>query len=252
MAPTKLESQSEMRKALAMFNQTGLELIEDLLPQPQCHELLSAINSYRHKYNLPLIFRPRASRSLKYMVIDGDRVHAFLPQLRELYTSVNNLLNKMCPLQLVPLSNRAARINVNIIPPGGEYRWHYDRNAVTAVLFLNEVPGGATEMYPNYRIYLGRRQHTSLQRVLDRLLCSHVLRTLFGKSVCARPRPGFLLIMRGDRCLHSVRTVEGTEDRVSVVMAFDTLSGVRPSQRDLDSYLYTDRACVSCDPNYHK
>jgi hypothetical protein len=40
----------------------------------------------------------------------------------------------------------------NITPPGGEYRWHYDRNAATAILYLNEVPGGETEMFPNYRL----------------------------------------------------------------------------------------------------
>jgi hypothetical protein len=235
-----------------MFDETGLELIDHLVPQLLCHELLSGINSYRHEYSLPLIFRPRANRSLKYMVIDGDRVHAFLPQLRELYAYINNLINNVCSLNLVPLNNTAARINVNIIPPGGEYRWHYDRNAVTAVLFLNEVTGGATEMYPNYRIYLGRRRHTRLQRLLDRLLCTNVLRTVFAKRVCAQPRPGCLIIMRGDRCLHSVRTVEGTEDRVSVVMAFDTSAAAPPQQDDLDSYLYTHRAYFAFDPNYRK
>lgn len=41
-------------------------------------------------------------------------------------------------------------------PPGGEYRWHYDRNAVTAILYLNEVPGGETEIFPNFRLVFRR------------------------------------------------------------------------------------------------
>jgi 2OG-Fe(II) oxygenase superfamily len=235
-----------------MFEQTGLEMIEHFLPSVQCQELLRVIGDYRKKHDLPLICRPQASRSLKYMVVDGDSIYTLLPDMRELYSHVNGIIKKVCSRNLVPLSNKAARININIIPPGGEYRWHYDRNAVTAVLFLNKVEGGETEMYPNYRIHLGCSKHTRLQRWLDFLLCTDLLLKSFGKKVCVSPRPGFLIIMRGDKCLHSVRAVEGTEDRISITMAFDVPDVASPQQDDLDSYLYTPGAYFSFDPNYQK
>jgi hypothetical protein len=50
-----------------------------------------------------------------------------------------------------------------------QYRWHYDRNAVTGILYLNEVSGGETEMYSGCRIYLGRYKDTIAQRWLDKI-----------------------------------------------------------------------------------
>ena len=52
---------------------------------------------------------------------------------------------------MAPIEDAVAARNINVTPPGGEYRWHYDRNAVTAIIYLNEVPGGETEIFANYR-----------------------------------------------------------------------------------------------------
>ena len=131
-----------------------------------------------------------------------------------MYFDVLALVRQYDP-HLQPLSNQTACLNVNFTPAGGEYRWHYDRNAVTAILFLNSVDGGQTEMFPHFRVHLGRWKDTRLQLALDRTL-RHLAR--FVRPVVVDPAPGRMILMRGDSCLHSVREVRGKVDRISVEM----------------------------------
>jgi hypothetical protein len=127
--------------------QNGAEIRENYLSPSHCELLLRDIEVYKASNELPLIERLDAGRSLRYRVIDGDRIFDSLPRVVSLYRGVLALVRRREP-QLEPLSNQTACLNINFTPPGGEYRWHYDRNSVTAILFLNSVKGGETEMYP--------------------------------------------------------------------------------------------------------
>ena len=232
------------------FSKTGIQVIDHFLSPADCDDLVAAIKRYRKNHELPVIYRREAERSLNYKVIDGDQVREHFPQLMCMYLSVNRLGSETTSLDLVPLSNQTTTVNINITSRGGEYRWHYDRNAVTAIIFLNVVAGGEIEMYPNYRLHLGSRKHTRFQRWLDSLLRLKVVLRYFGKKVSLAPREGMMIIMRGDKCLHSVRAVEGSVDRLNIVMTFD-LPGARfPQALDLDPYLYSRKATPSFDPNY--
>jgi hypothetical protein len=231
---------------MASLLQNGAEIRENYLSPSQCELLLRDLEAYRRSHELPMIERCGAGRSLRYRVIDGDRILDSLPGVVSLYHDVLALVRRLEP-QLEPLSNQTAGLNVNFTPPGGEYRWHYDRNSVTAILFLNSVKGGEAEMYPHYRVYLGRWKDTSAQR-----FCDGALRCLtrFLRPLVVEPSPGRMILMRGDRCLHSVRRVEGEEERVSVIMSFDRPGRVFRPEGDLDSYLYSQKASPNRDPNY--
>jgi hypothetical protein len=229
-----------------VFSRKGIHLVDGFWSLSRCRTLLSCILDYAASHNLPLIERREAGRSLRYHVIDGDRVVAAFPQLLELYEDVAALVRRHDP-RLVPLEDSRARINVNLTPQNGEYRWHYDRNAVTAVLFLNAVSGGELEMYPQFRIHLGRFKDTSMQRILDQIL--RPLRRL-ARTVVVAPEAGRMILMRGDLCLHSVRPVRGPGMRISVVLSFDW-PGVRfRAQHGLDTYLYSQEQGSARDPNY--
>jgi hypothetical protein len=228
------------------LHQDGAEIRENYLSAGQCEALLQDLESYKAAHELPLIERVDAGRSLRYRVIDGDTILQSLPRVVSLYRDVLALVRQSEP-QLEPLSNQTAGLNVNFTPPGGEYRWHYDRNSVTAILFLNSVQGGQTEMYPHYRLHLGKWKDTSIQR-----FCDSALRRLsrFVKPLVIDPAPGRMILMRGDRCLHSVRRVEGSAERLSVIMSFDPPGRVFLSEGELDSYLYSRNASPNRDPNY--
>jgi hypothetical protein len=137
-------------------------------------------------------------------------------------------------------------VNVNITPSAGTYRWHYDRNAVTVLLYLNEVAGGEIEFYPQYRFFLNNKGPAFLQRLFDRLLRIELVRQIFGRKVVVVPAPGRMVAMRGNRCLHSVRPVEGDQERVNIVLAYD--AGERqplPARQALDQYLYSQEPVTS-------
>jgi hypothetical protein len=144
-----------------------------------------------------------------------------------------------------PLGDKQVACNVNITQPGGSYRYHYDRNAVTVILYLNETRGGETECYPNHRLNL-----IYLQREVDRVFENPMFRRVFGKQILVRPRAGRLLVMRGDRCLHSVREVSGNADRINIVMSYDVKGARHANSHHLNSYLYSGAIVHHGDPNY--
>jgi 2OG-Fe(II) oxygenase superfamily len=229
-----------------------LDLIHAYLSQVDCETILNSVREFRKSHTLPLIHREVAGRSLRYFVIDGEVVHESFPELVSVYRQVEQVVKGRFGSQFTPLRNRAASVNVNVTPPGGEYRWHYDRNAVTAILYLNTVAGGETEIYPGHRLHLGRWKNTRAQRWLDTLFQWTPVLKASRKRTLISPAQGLLLIMRGDRCLHSVRRVEGSEDRINIVMTFDAPQARFAVEENLDPYLYSKKPAPSFDPNYRQ
>lgn len=212
--------------------------MDGFLSAEECDQFLASVDVYRGSHELPIIHRDVAGRSLHYFVIDGHRVHDALPQLPDLRRKVEGILGNICGRPLEPIADTIAAINVNIVPPGGEYCWHYDRNAVTALVYLNEVPGGETELYPNYRFLLGSADQSPVQRGLDWLLRQPPVMKTFGRLTVFTPKKGSLLVMAGNRTLHSVRRVRGDRDRINAVMAYDAPRTTR-TRPTLNKYLYT-------------
>jgi hypothetical protein len=229
----------------------GLELLESFLSSAECDAILASIDEYRSRYDVPLISRPDRKRPLLYSVINGEEIRARLLTIQALYEKVLPIVQRAASEDVVPLNTRMVGVNVNITPPGGAYRWHYDRNAVTAVLYLNEVQGGEIEAHPNYRLLLTGSRSSRMQGYVDRLLQQDIFLRLFGNKRTIAPKPGLLVIMRGDRCLHSVSPVSGSRERICVVMSFDSAGAVFPQEAALNSYLYSSQASTAKrDPNY--
>ena len=234
------------------LDSNGFVLVDNFLDPKDCAKLLGQIGHYRQHNGLAEISRPMKDRSLRYSVIDGERIRADLPSVWNLYQgAANQFVNELAGVPLEPLQNVKAGVNVNVMSPGrSEYRWHYDRTAVTAILYLNQVEGGETELYPNYRILLNGKQHSRLQLTLDRSLQPRGVRRLFGTKQVVEPHPGRLVVMRGNRCWHSVRGVQGSEDRINIILAYDAPDAQFGMEVGLDSYLYTDETPDTKDPNY--
>jgi hypothetical protein len=232
------------------FNTQGYCIKHGFLTKEECEHFLSQMETYREQHTLPHVYRKVRGRSLDYHVIDGDKVNQHLPEVKSLYQDVNQVVNLTFGQELAPLTNTKVACNINITSPGGEYRWHYDRNAMTSILYLNEVSGGETECYPKYRIFLKNVRYSRLQKLLDNLLILSPVRALFGKQVLVKPRQGSLLLIPGNRCLHSVRPVLGNHDRINIIMAYDTPNATFAVEKQLDNYLYNEKATTSSDPNY--
>ena len=228
---------------------TGFAVIDDFIDERTCAGVLDAVNGYRNDHRLPVVERRTRGRDLRYEVIDGTRIVAVLPRIDALLAETDRAVAERCCRRLVRLRGRAG-VNVNILPAGGSYRWHYDRCPVTAMLYLNTVAGGEIEFYANSRLPCGPLAGTPVQRCLDAVSASRGVRTLARRRLVAvRPVPGRLLILRGDRCLHSVSEVNDGPDRINLVVSY-SVPGAEVALPELDSYLYSDAPFARPDPNY--
>lgn len=230
----------------------GYVVTEEFLSAGDCRSLLGQIDEYRSTTDLPEIHRASRGRDLRYLVIDGDQIRERLPDIWDLYTgSVRARMSEVAREEMFPLQNQRAGVNVNVMQPGNsEYRWHYDRTPVTAVLYLNEVEGGATELYPGLRVLLRDQQRARTQRVLDRMVTSRLVRGVRSRKVAVAPRARRLVAMAGNRCWHSVSGVRGSEDRINIILAYDREDATFAAEQGLDSYLYTNDRKAQKDPNY--
>jgi len=230
------------------FTGDGYRIDSQFISPERCTKLLAMIDEYRQHNILQIIHRPALDRPLHYSVIDGESIGRSLPHVNELYREVNAFVNEISGRNLAPLKDEKVACNINITSKGGSYRWHYDRNAVTAILYLNDVEGGETDCYPNYRI--PGKFGSNFQRLLDRILQTAIVRRIFGKLVVIEPQAGRMLVMQGDRCLHSVRPVIGDTDRVNIIMSFDVPGRDFAVADQLNDYLYKGNTSSSRDPNY--
>ena len=231
--------------------ESGYFLQENFLSQQECESILRLIYDYQHKFHVPKIYRNEKPIPLNYSVIDGKVINERLPEIQSLYNSVNQIINCLTYQPLFPLKDIQVGCNVHITEKGGTYPWHYDRNAVTALLYLNEVEGGEIEFYPDYRMILPKAKFSRLQHFLDQIQRLSLVRSTFGKRIVVKPQPGLLLIMCGDKCLHSVHPVTGAYDRVNIVMAYDLPNASFAAvEGQLNTYLYTSEKVSISDPNY--
>ena len=234
----------------ASLKKDGYYLEDGFLSESECRDLLDKIAAYRSAFEVPKIYRDSPERPLNYSVIDGLQIKRHLPEIHLQLERIKSFTGGLTGEALVPLNNEKVACNINITGPGGSYRWHYDRNRYTALIYLNEVEGGQTEMYPHYRLKLGRSRGSRLQRAADAALRSRQVRSVFGDHKVIDPETGRLLVMKGDTCLHSVRPVTSEHDRINIVLSYDIPGTQYEVARGLDSYLYTEAQPVTSDPNY--
>jgi 2OG-Fe(II) oxygenase superfamily len=229
----------------------GFAVIDDFADRRACAELVQSVNDYRDRHHPPYVTRHAHGRDLRYQVIDGARVTDAFPSVRQLLARMDRAVASVCAPRLARLGGQVG-VNINITPPGGSYRWHYDRCPVTAMIYLNAVSGGEIDLYPGYRLPCGPFAGTTLQRYVDAIGASPAARWLArGRHVALSPCPGRLLVIRGDRCLHSVREVGDGPDRINLVVSY-TAPGTEQALPDLDTYLYSDSPVCRPDPNYRQ
>ena len=235
-----------------MKDSWGYVLEDAYLDRETCRSIIDAVAAYREIHPLQEIRREVRGRSLCYSVIDGLEIRDSLPAIWELYTGrVHQLVRDIAGEDMAPLANTQVGVNVNVMPPGrSEYRWHYDRTAVTAVIYLNQVEAGETELYPGLRFLLADQQRVRTQKALDWMVRNRLARAARSKKVVVEPKPGRALVMESNRCWHSVRGVEGTQDRINMILAYDVEGATFPAENDLNAYLYTMEETTKKDPNY--
>ncbi len=237
---------------MSKLNDLGCQIVDGYFDSKNCISLLREIAEYRKSNSLLEIHRPMKARALRYKVIDGITIKDNFPSIWNSYSqSILQLVREQSGIDLEIMGNQKVGVNINIMAPQlSSYRWHYDRNKVTAILYLNTVEGGETVLFPNYRILLNGKKMTGIQRILDSAIQIPVIRSIFSERTIVEPQAGRLVIMNGKRCWHSVRPLQGEEERINIIFAYDTKDGAEGNNNNLDSYLYSQEKRGSTDPNY--
>ncbi|MGI8753628.1 MAG: HalD/BesD family halogenase [Acidimicrobiales bacterium] len=116
------------------------------------------------------------------------------------------------------LADPLAGLCLNVVPPGKDHPWHFDKNELT-VSVVTQAPeaGGSFEYCPNIRS--PHRENFDDVRAVLAGRARHLVRSL-------ALRPGDLQLFRGRYALHRVRTVQGDQERHSALFAYADRAGV--------------------------
>ena len=207
------------------FARDGFLVMDSFLPAERCAMIRDAVDALdRHK---KLIQVDRAGRSSvsRFATINGTELEESIPLVAGLYAEVRDFVRHVASPELTLLENRAIGVSINVTAPGQQFAMHYDRNAITAVIYLNAPDaGGEMEFYPRHRIMLpsqGIPLVKQAQKLLDRGTKSTVWKQLSRARRMVSPTLGRMLVFHGNRCLHGVRPVQGSTPRYSLQLAYD-------------------------------
>ena len=232
---------------------TGHLIIDDFIDREECQTLLGQIDDYRKQSELLEINRPIKGRSLRYSVIDGKEVRANLPSDLEAVSGIGERPGERARWRLSTATrqyqgrcqrerhaSREIRVSVALRPDCRHRNLVSQPSSRRRDRALSELSSPA------------EKEPTALTSPAgpDRCLQPTVVRRLFGNKKVVEPHPGRLVVMRGNRCWHSVRGVQGFEDRISIILAYDPPGARFEAEEGLDSYLYTQETANSKDPNY--
>ena len=207
----------------AFFKKNAYVVIDNFLPASECRELLQALDRRNNAIELIDVQQASVTSRKRFLTLNGDDVETHTPLAARLYSSINELVNRLSGKEYAALENKEIGLSINITPPGGTFSWHHDRHEITAILYLNEVDGGGElDFYPNNRILLKNYREGIrkwIQLALDGIML--VICQVTRRKEVVKPKPGLLCIMTGTKCTHRVRPVTGERDRVCVIFAYD-------------------------------
>lgn len=217
------------------FARDGYLALPDALPEQvvtrwreRAHELFARARD---------IDRRAAGHVLSYRVLTGDVIRDDFPELFDFYGDARTrawVASVTGEAEIHTSPNLMSSVNVNILQSGHRYRWHFDANPYTALLYLSTTPeeaGGELELYPDLR--RGRRDDPAWDAVVTDP--QHLGRC---ERVSIRSQAGMLVLVDGSVTYHRVAPVLAPCDRISVPMVFPPFrQEERPAH--LDAYLYS-------------
>lgn len=191
------------------FERKGFEVFDGILDERCCSELAQKL---------------RASMDKACITVDNDGVHiqtkngasliSELPEIKRIHDFIHSCMASSIE-NLRVIGDLPVAISANLLraEDGHTFRYHFDRNEYTAVIYLTENQEFPLSLYPNIRT--------------DPLVGDSTW--LYEKDTIApiniAPNPGRLVAFRGRTCLHGVinHSANSTAtERLSLQFAYDT------------------------------
>lgn len=207
---------------LSSFKSHGYLIVDGFCSGNTCQRIREGINAYLLKKNAIEVNRTGSS----FITFNGKYIDENFPELAQLYD--HQLLRELSQLSsnLATIIDRRIGLSINITPKFGKFEPHFDRHAMTAVLYINDdFFGGEMNFYPrirglrNYPSYPSHRSIT--HRILDRAVRSKVYLKWLARKIVFKPKAGTLLIFEGTRTYHQVQMVTAGSSRMTVQFGYD-------------------------------
>lgn len=224
------------------FEDKGFLVIDNFLPENVCDEIVDSLKKIESESGFIRVDRVGRRSTSRFSTINGEELECAIPAVAKIYKNVGDLVKRDISNELKLIENRAIGVSINITAANQQFAMHYDRNAITIVLYLTEVEsGGEMEFYPNQRMILRLPSSSivrKIQKVLDLLSRTSLLRTLRCQRKLVTPKKGRMLLFKGNQCLHGVRPVLGSQKRCSLQLAYDSGENDFCSKKTTDYYGY--------------
>jgi hypothetical protein len=151
----------------------------------------------------------------RYRVIDGDQIHAHLPEVEDFGDhKVRPLAESFAGHSLQPLgsSRRSMRVQSYERRDHG-FRWHLDGHSYVALVALENANGGQTQ-------FISPGLTKFLRFLLYPLYAFPQVFSIFPRSSVTM-EAGDLLVMRGARVLHRGITLSDEGERILIAYTYD-------------------------------
>jgi len=240
----------------AEFNMKGYVVIDDFLSSSEIRQILDSIEAYQAAgREVVQVDQKSLIRTQIFKTIVGDDCEQHIALFRDLWRNrILELSKQLAGAHLLPLNDSAIGLNCNITERSGVLSFHYDRNEVTGVLYIQECRGGALECYPHFRFLLQNRYRwhmKQLQRILDVLWRTPVALWLAkNRRELILPKAGRLVLMRGPLALHRVQAVEEGTNRIAGVFCYDGPNVKWEKWNSKDNYVVLSRKSQKAQSRY--
>lgn len=159
----------------------------------------------------------------RYRIIDGDQIHAELPEIESFgHARVRPLTEEFAggPLRPLGSSRRSLRVQAYERRDHG-FRWHLDGHSYVALVTLENTNRGQTE-------FISPGLTKLLRFLLYPFYAFPQLFSIFPRRAVLA-EPGDLLVMRGARTLHRGITLSDEGERILIAYTYDE-PGKRPNR----------------------
>ena len=204
------------------FQKNGFLILENFLNRSTCAQLASEIMDFKQKEE---VISVKLKKS-EFSTFNGFSIDENFPSIAHLYDKqVLEIINSICITPIATVQDRRIGLSVNLTSNEGKFQPHFDRNLMTAVLYVNEeFEGGQMQLFPRIRFLIKDRQSNPrrfFQKILDKLVCHPLYLNFVAQKIEVIPSAGNLLIFEGSRSLHEVKQVRGNNLRISIQFAYD-------------------------------
>jgi len=196
-------------KLSCYFERNGFEVFDEILDVSYCAELANKLIVSMDKACITV-----DNDGVRINTKNGVSLISELPEIKLIHDFIYSRMAKSIENLLI-IDDLPVAISANQLrhEDGHAFRYHFDRNEYSAVLYLTENKDFPLRLYPNIRT--------------DPLVGLSIW--LYSQEATApiniSPTPGRLVVFRGRTCLHGVSrnpTDSPETERISLQFAYDT------------------------------